>query len=358
MTDSQGGEGTATVTVTVNNVAPVLDAIGNKSINELVELVFTATASDTDPLTFSLVGAPTGATITTGGAFTWTPTEAQGPGSYTFTVKVCDNGSPILCDEEEITVTVNEVNAAPVLGVIGNKTVDELVQLAFTAIATDIDLPVNTLTFSLVDEPIGATITAGGAFTWTPTEAQGPASYTFDVCVSDGSLPDCETIIVNVNEVTVTHSITLVPGWNLVSFNVTPVDTNIAAVLSSISGKYDLVYAWDATGAHSSSGNWMKYAPTAPPYSNSLNSLDETMGFWIHMTAADTLDVVGNIPVTTTINLSTNAGGWNLVAYPSSVNRIATCSVNRHRISRWCMPITQMRLLTRGSCLIKHHQYG
>ena len=43
------------------------------------------------------------------------------------------------------------------------------------------------------------------------------------------------------------HSISLVPGWNLVSFNVHPTDTAIAAVLSSIAGNYNLVYAWDAT---------------------------------------------------------------------------------------------------------------
>jgi hypothetical protein len=122
--------------------------------------------------------------------------------------------------------------------------------------------------------------------------------------------------------VTVTHSIDLISGWNLISFNVNPINTNIAAVLSSITGNYDLVYAWDATGAHSTSGNWMKYAPGTPPYSNTLLSLDETRGFWIHMTAADTLDVVGNIPVTTTINLSTNAGGWNLVAYPSTARSV------------------------------------
>ena len=57
------------------------------------------------------------------------------------------------------------------------------------------------------------------------------------------------------------HSISLVPGWNLVSFNVHPTNTDIAAVLSNIAGNYDLVYAWDATGANSASGNWMKYAP-------------------------------------------------------------------------------------------------
>jgi hypothetical protein len=116
-----------------------------------------------------------------------------------------------------------------------------------------------------------------------------------------------------------THSIPLVVGWNLISFNVHPTSTAIATVLADISDHYDLVYAWDATGAHSGSGNWIKYAPSSP-FGNTLSNLDETMGFWIHMTAADTLDVVGSIPTTTNINLSYTVGGWNLVGYPSSVN--------------------------------------
>jgi hypothetical protein len=110
-----------------------------------------------------------------------------------------------------------------------------------------------------------------------------------------------------------------VPGWNLVSFNVHPTNTSVASVLASISGNYDLVYAWDATGAHSTSGNWLKadnivYSP------DSLTTLDESMGFWIHMTAADVLEIPGSIPTTTTINLSDNVGGWNLVGYPSAAN--------------------------------------
>ncbi len=60
------------------------------------------------------MGAPLWATIDgTSGAFSWTPTEEQGPGGYTFTVKVTDNGNPEAWDEEEITVTVTEVNVAP-----------------------------------------------------------------------------------------------------------------------------------------------------------------------------------------------------------------------------------------------------
>lgn len=117
----------------------------------------------------------------------------------------------------------------------------------------------------------------------------------------------------------VTHSIALVQGWNLVSFNVHPVDTSLASVLSSIAGKYDLVYAWDATGASAGSGNWLK-ADNIPYSPDSLTALDETMGFWIHMTAADSLDVQGTIPVSTEIQLSTNTGGWNLVAFPAAAN--------------------------------------
>src|SRR5207253_3083892 len=118
----------------------------------------------------------------TSGAFSWTPTESEGRGAYRFQVVVTDKGSPVLHDFEEITVTVNEVNQAPVLGAIGDQTVDEQTLLGFTATATDADLPPNTLTFSLsagttgctlvtsCAVPVGATINGtSGAFSWTPT---------------------------------------------------------------------------------------------------------------------------------------------------------------------------------------------
>ncbi len=183
-------------------MAPVLSAIGNKEVNELVELAFTTTAVDQDlpaqTLQFSLVGAPEGATINaTTGAFAWTPTEAQN-GTHTFTVVVSDG---LLTDTEEITVTVAEVNVAPVLSAIGNKEVDELVELAFTATAVDQDLPAQTLQFSLIGAPEGATINpTTGAFAWTPTEAQN-GTHSFTVVVSDGLLTDTEEIIVTVAEV-------------------------------------------------------------------------------------------------------------------------------------------------------------
>ncbi|MFL5788511.1 MAG: choice-of-anchor tandem repeat GloVer-containing protein [Flavisolibacter sp.] len=89
------------------NDTPVLAAIGNKSATVNTLLTFTAKATDVDAgqtKTFSLIGAPSGATINaTTGVFNWTPTSA---GTDTFKVRVIDNGVPPLYDEEQIIVTV------------------------------------------------------------------------------------------------------------------------------------------------------------------------------------------------------------------------------------------------------------
>lgn len=102
------------------NRAPVLAPIGNKSATVGSALTFTASATDPDAgqtRTFSLVGAPAGASINaTSGAFTWTPTAAQ-VGSPSLTVRVTDNGSPAMSDEETITVTVTAVPAAGAMSV-------------------------------------------------------------------------------------------------------------------------------------------------------------------------------------------------------------------------------------------------
>ena len=138
--------------------------------------------------------------------FSWTPTEAPGPGTFDVTVRVTDDGSPALTDTETITITVNEVNEAPVLAAIGDRVVNEGNELSFTATATDPDVPANGLTFSLdAGAPAGATIDpASGLFTWTPNEAQGPGTFDVTVRVTDDGTPaleDFETIMVTVNVV-------------------------------------------------------------------------------------------------------------------------------------------------------------
>ena len=235
------------ITITVSpapNQAPVLGVIGNKTVNELATLAFTATATDPnsgDVLTFSLdSGSPAGATINgSTGAFSWTPLELQGPGSFPITVRVTDNGSPSLNDFEAITVTVNEVNQAPVVTSPGNQTVNELATLAFTVTATDADIPSNTVNFSLdAGAPAGAAINAGtGAFSWTPTEAQGPGTFPVTIRATDnGTAPLSGTaaITITVNEVNQAPVVTS-PGNRTVAelaaltFTVTATDADLPA---------------------------------------------------------------------------------------------------------------------------------
>ncbi len=203
---------TATVSVTVLNVneAPSLDPVDDQIVAEGSLLTFIAHASDPDPgtlLTFSLaVGAPAGADLDpVSGVFAWIPGEAQGPGVYSLTVRVNDDGAPPLADSQAFTVAVLEVNEAPVLEAIGAQTIEEGSLLAFTAHASDPD-PGTLLTFSLAGgAPAGAAIDAtSAAFTWIPGEAQGPGIYSLTVQVVDGSIPslaDSQAFTVTVAEV-------------------------------------------------------------------------------------------------------------------------------------------------------------
>ncbi len=123
------------------------------------------------------------------------------------------------------------------------------------------------------------------------------------------------------------YGITLQPGWNLVSFNLQPVSTAITDVMSSLAGAYDLVYAWDAP-----SQNWLKY-DDIPMSSDTLNTLDETMGFWIHITTtAQMLSVAGRLPTTTSILLSAAGSGWNLISYPSVASRDLPEALSAHGV--------------------------
>ena len=64
-------------------------------------------------LSYELLIAPAGASITSGGEFSWTPTIAQGSAEHTASIEVCDGGNPEYCDQETFSIFVNE-NHAPV----------------------------------------------------------------------------------------------------------------------------------------------------------------------------------------------------------------------------------------------------
>src|SRR5690606_6192166 len=107
------------VTVVAPNQPPVLLPIPDQTAVLGETLSFTAVASDPDlgqSLTFSLVGAPAGATIgRTSGVFWWVASGS--PRELEFEVRVTDSGSPQLSAERTVHVTAKsqpaEAPAAP-----------------------------------------------------------------------------------------------------------------------------------------------------------------------------------------------------------------------------------------------------
>jgi subtilisin-like proprotein convertase family protein len=201
-----------TIQVIDNNSAPDLAAIENQSVNEGSALNLTLSATDSDDpvdqLTYTLEpGAPAGMMIDAGsGAISWTPSEEQGPATHTVTVRVTDDGTGLLSDTETFSVTVGEVNTAPEIAVIGDRTINELTTLSLSAVATDADLPANQLTYSLdAGAPAGMSINASsGAISWTPAEAQGPDVFQVTARATDngeGGLSAATLFSVTVDEV-------------------------------------------------------------------------------------------------------------------------------------------------------------
>jgi len=181
-----------TINIHVNevNVAPVLDPIGDKNVDEGTNLSFTTSGSDADvpaqTLTFSATGLPTGATFDASTrTFSWTPTEAQGPGDFIATFQVSDGS---LTDVKSVNITVNEVNHPPVLSVPNSQTVDPGTLLTFTVIATDPDLPPEPLRLSASGMPPGASFDPGtGTFSWIPSQSLGSSVYNVAFTVDDGN---------------------------------------------------------------------------------------------------------------------------------------------------------------------------
>ena len=227
------GTGTNCVLTLTNNAVLswiwVAPQVGDRTVTELETLAFQAGVVYTNagfaPLellyTLDAASQSAGMAITSDGAFEWTPSEEQGDAQYTVTVTVTvtvtDNGAEPhwLTAAETFTITVVETNRPPVLDFIADQLADEQSTLAFTATASDPDLPAQTLTFSLDQASLDAGMSidsASGEFTWSPTAGQaadGP--YTVTVTVTDNganpaALSDSQSFSIGVVDSRATHA--------------------------------------------------------------------------------------------------------------------------------------------------------
>jgi hypothetical protein len=182
---------------TTNDVAPVIDPIGNKEVVEggTLEFIVNATDANNDPLTYTAGNLPLGATFNpTTRIFRWIPTYDQADVYNNVHFEVNDG---TLADSEDITITVTNVNRPPVLASIGNKSVNEGSNLQFTISATDPDG--NALTYSASNLPSGVVFNpATRQFLWTPGYNQAGTYSNVRFQVSDGIINVFENITITV----------------------------------------------------------------------------------------------------------------------------------------------------------------
>jgi hypothetical protein len=195
-----------TVRIDVNNVnaPPVLTSPGNRSVNENDTLSFNLDASDIDGgiLTYSMLNAQNSPfrNALDGKSFSWKPSFIQA-GTYPVTFVVADNSN--LRDSQTITITVRNVNRAPVISDT-SLSVDENSLVSFQIKASDPDGPL-PLKFTSSNLPSGAAIDINGKFIWTPDYTQA-GNYPIAIIVQDTSnrpaiLSDTATISIYVNNV-------------------------------------------------------------------------------------------------------------------------------------------------------------
>ncbi len=185
-----------------SNPPPTITAPSSLTRNEQSTVSFTVSATD-DPsqtITLTASGLPSGASFTstpaagsTSGSFSWTPSEAQGPGSYAVTFRATDSlgaGS-----QSSVTITVNEVNTSPVVNAPSSQTVPANSTLTFTVTGTDSDLPANTLTLVATGLASGMGFSstpgnpASGTFTYTPGPGQAGQSFSVTFTAADNGDP-------------------------------------------------------------------------------------------------------------------------------------------------------------------------
>ena len=324
--DGIGATASEDVTITVggSNENPMLNPIGSQSVNEGATLLFTATATDGDgdSLTFSLVGSPpTGASInSTTGAFSWTPTERQ-DGDSSITVRVSDgNGGT---DSKAVTVTVREVNVAPMLDFIGQQGVNRPGTLTFTATASDDDfigVRADALTFSLeTGFPSGASITSAGAFSWMPAADQ-TGTHIITVIVTDGAgASDSEAVEVRVTE-----------GG-----------TNTAPVLDPIEPQsVDELDTLEFTAtASDADGDSLRFSLVGSPPTGASINLDTGVFSW-------TPDQSQNGDYSITVQVSDGRGGTDSEVVNVTVHDIAPLPVSARASSSSAITLTLSEIVT------------
>jgi hypothetical protein len=206
------------VTVSNQNLTPVVTVPGPQSVNEGQTASFGVSAVDGDGTTptLSAFNLPANAVFTDSlngfGSVTFSPDFTQS-GIYNISIIASDGFS---ADTGSVSVTVNNVNLAPVVVVPGAQLVAEGQILTFGITSSDPDATVSVL--SAFGVPVNAvfadSLNGAGAFTFSPDNTQSGV-YNVSFVASDGVLADTGVVQITVSNQNLAPVVT-VPGAQIV----------------------------------------------------------------------------------------------------------------------------------------------
>lgn len=196
--DASSARSTLRVTITVVNAnqPPTVNAISDKSVAEGASLSFTVSASDPDLNAVTLSASPLKSWMTFNGAtFTATPGYADS-GSYVLTFSASDGS---LTGTTQMTLTVTDVNQAPVFSTSASQAVSEGAILSLPISVSDPDGAPLTLTATGLKPWMSL---SGSILTLSPGYSDA-GSYPITITASDGvktSKLDMTVTVANANQ--------------------------------------------------------------------------------------------------------------------------------------------------------------
>ncbi|PWB68849.1 hypothetical protein C3F09_10930, partial [candidate division GN15 bacterium] len=323
------------VVITVNNVnqAPVLAAIGPRSVNEGATLNFGVSATDPDgttPILTTTTPLPANATFTDNGngtgTFNFTPDFTQA-GTFNVTFYASDGS---IIDSEQVVITVGNVNRQPVMTAIGPQTVSEGQLLTVPVSASDPDGTIPTLLTSL-PLPANASFTDNlngtGMFTFNPSFTQsGVYSVTF--IATDGALRDSQIVSITVSQVNLPPVLAAIgnrsttEGINL-NFGVSASDADGTVPALTVSTlPYGATFTDNANGT--GTFNWTPTFNRAGSYNVTFYARDDSAAVDSEVVTITVLESGNHPPVLATIGSKATTEGITLSFQISAIDPDST----------------------------------
>ncbi|PCG14153.1 MULTISPECIES: cadherin domain-containing protein [Sphingomonas] len=319
-TDQTGRSSDKAVAVTVADVNEAAAFQGGSALSVAENSLAVATISALDPeraaVTYSITGGADANRFTIDGntgalsLVTAQDYETVGAGNFQVTIGASDGTQTAT---RTFTVTVTNVNEAPVLAPTASVAIDENQTAVTTIAATDPDAG-QTLVYAIAGGADGGRFTIDAAtgqlaFRSAPDYESGQTSYQVQVLASDGSLATTQTVTVTVRNVDEAPRITA-PSAVTVAENGTTVMTVAASDPEGAALTYSITGGADANRFTISAAGVLSFA-SAPDYETgnrdnqvqvSVSDGTNTSVQMIQVTVSD----VNEAPVVTTSAFSVN----------------------------------------------------